>query len=346
MTPRTLWVGTYAEAGGRGLVRLEYDPDTGFTAGQAVEDAANASFGAWSKRNGVHYLVDEQGAGAVGAWRRAGGEWQKIGAVPSGGREPCYVTLDPAEQRIAVANYGSGSVALFEPGGDGAPRDGGTLWANNGHGPNAERQEGPHMHCVCFSPDSRWLYAVDLGTDQILRFALDAPTLLREPQCVYHAPPGSGPRHLLFHPTLPIALLVSELANTLTLFDVRPDGLSSRSRCSTLPAGFTGDSLGGHLALNAAGTHGYVTNRGHDSVAVFRIDGAEPGIELLQHVASGGASPRFILLMEDVARLIAINEECGSVVAMALRSDGTLEPTGHSVSVAGAAYVFRQEPFL
>jgi len=337
-----LRVGTYAHAGGGGLYPLVYDSDAGFSIGEPLRDVVDASFGTWSARHDLHYAVAEQEDGRVAAYRTRQGGWEEIGEVATGGAMPFYVALDPAERRLAVANYGSGSVAMFELASDGTPHGRG-LWSNSGGGPNAERQEGPHMHCVRFSPDGHWLYAVDLGTDQIVRFKVDGGEL-GEPSIAYQAPAGSGPRHLLFHPREAIALLVSELASTLSILDVLPDGLSFRAAQSTLPPDFDGESLGGHLAFNAAGTRAYVSNRGHDSIAVFQVDAEARTLEPLQHIASGGASPRFFLLLEDMALLILVNEESGSVVAVRVQRDGRLEPTGHSATLAGAAFVLREKP--
>ena len=338
--PIELWVGSYAKAGGRGLYRLTCDA-AGLTLGKSDDVAANASYGAWSVRHGLHYLVEEQAAGAVSAFRTGVDGLTRQARVSSEGREPCYVAIDAAERRIAAANYASGSIALFELTQDGLPQDGPAVWANAGSGPNAERQEGPHMHCVRFSPDGAFLYASDLGTDQLLRFAMDDEPMLEAAQVAWTAPPGSGPRHLLFHPDAPLLLLVSELASTLTLFGVATDGLTWRSTHSTLPGDFSGDSLGGDLAINAAGDRIYVTNRGHDSIAMFALDVARGTIELRQYVPSGGASPRNLLLLDDIDRLLVVNEEAGNVVPFSIAADGMLTPAGASVSVPGAAFVFR-----
>jgi predicted dienelactone hydrolase len=124
----------------------------------------------------------------------------------------------------------------------------------------------------------------------VLRFSLDDAVLLETVHLAYRAPAGSGPRHLLFHPAQSIGLLVSELASTLSLLEVTGDGLALRAQCSTLPTGFAGDSLGGHLALNVAGDRVYVSNREHDSIAVFALDAANRALELTS--ISPSAAPR------------------------------------------------------
>jgi 6-phosphogluconolactonase len=191
---------------------------------------------------------------------------------------------------------------------------------------------------VGFAADGRTLYCVDLGSDRIWAFAVgDADTPLPPPSIAYRAPAGSGPRHLAFHPTRPVAFLVSELASTLTMLMIGSDGaLEPRVTASTVPEGVSG-SLGGAVATNRAGDRVYVTNRGHDSVAVFGIE--DDALVLLQHVGTRGKSPRFILLMDDEARLLVANEEGGGVSIFAVRPDGTLSPCPHTLDVNGAVFL-------
>jgi 6-phosphogluconolactonase len=342
VTRVTLRAGTYAKASGRGLYRLEYDGEHGFTLGPPLTEAANASFGAFSPVHGILYLVNEQPAGALGMFRHAGGAWAPLARIPTGGREPCFVAVDPAGSHVAVANYASGSVALFRLDAQGVPQEDAALWANAGHGPNPERQDAPHLHCVRFSPDGKWLYAVDLGTDQVLRFAMDMADPLATAEIAYRAPPGAGPRHLLFTPGGDRALLVSELASTLAVLRVTEAGLALEASLSTLPDGFSGESLGGHLEMNRAGNRVYVTNRGHDSIAIFDFDARSGALTPLQWIASGGASPRFLLLLEDRQRLIVAHEEGGTLVAFTIRPDGTFAPTGQTQALPAPVFLFRE----
>lgn len=331
----TLWAGSYAARGGCGLYPLLRAGSGLWQVGAPFEGAQNASFGVRSSRHGHQYLVDEQG-GAIGVYRHDRG-WKQIARFATVGTEPCYVALDPDETRLAVANYGSGTAALFalDPA-TGLPIGAPDLRINIGSGPNADRQEGPHAHCVVFGPARDWLHHVDLGTDQITATSLAAGG--GEARCAFAAPPGSGPRHLVFHPSGAFAFLVSELASTLTLFDVDGPLLRPRQCLSTLPGSYAGESLGGHIGLNAAGDRVYVTNRGHDSVASFAFDGAQ--LSLRQHLPSGGRSPRFFLLCEAERWMFVAHEESGTVTGFRLRSDGTLEPTDLALAVPGAVTLF------
>jgi len=329
--PLTLHIGTYDKSGGQGLVPVTLDEDGAFAVGEPYAGARNASFGV--RRGELAYLVDEQQDGTFGVHRRIARGWQPVVRVPSGGAEPCYLALDATGSRLAVANYASGSAALFALGGDGLPEGAPSLFHDAGSGPNAERQEGPHMHCVRFVGDH--LYAVDLGTDQVLRIELTA-TGLGEVSVAWTAPAGAGPRHLL---PLPHgrALVVCELAATLSLLGPRGDSLTTLATAPTAPAGFAGENAGGHLAVNAAGTRAYVSNRGHDSIAVFAT--AENSLELLQHIPSGGRHPRHFVLLEDRARMVVAHEKDGRVTAFAVAGDGTLARSGTGITVPGACFV-------
>jgi 6-phosphogluconolactonase len=331
-------IGTYSGSGGAGLYPLRHRSD-GWSLGEAYPAALNASYGVYSGRHELHYLLDEGPNGAVGVFRRDAVGWRALARVSTHGAEPCYIALDPDEDSLAVANYGSGSVALFQlDARTGLPGDPPELRENAGRGPVADRQEGPHAHCAVFATDRKWLYQTDLGTDEILAFALDADgRRLGERQLAFQAPAGSGPRHLVFHPHKPRAFLVSELASTLTVFGVGEGVLTARQSVSTLPPDFDGDSLGGHLAINAAGDRVYVTNRGHDSIATFALDGSGD-VSLLGHVPSGGASPRFLLL-DAQGRMLVANEEGNNVTIFNIATGGT-PIQSDEVAVPAPAFVF------
>ena len=344
-TPR-IAAGTYRGGGGQGLHPLWSDEAATWRIGDAYAAAPNASFSVYSARHGLHYIVDEDAVGRVGVHRHLAGGWEMLASVETGGGAPCHVALNPAETLLAVANYAGGSVSVIrlDPG-TGLPDGAVQTHANRGSGPNAERQEGPHAHWVGFSPDGRWLYQTDLGTDEVLAFPFDATGTLEPPFVAYAAPPGSGPRHLVLHPHIAKrAYLVSEMASTLTTFDRGRDGTFTGPVIrSTLPDAWRGHSIVAHVAINAAGTRLYVSNRGHDSIAVFALD-AQGVPTLLEHVATGGEYPRFFLLLEDQGMIVVAHEKSQTVTTLAIDAEGRLAPTGVALGVPGVGYVLEVAP--
>jgi 6-phosphogluconolactonase len=333
-----VYVGTYAKPGGLGFYPLTLAADGGPALGECVAPAHNSSFGAYSASHRLQYLTDECG-GRIGAWHLRPDGWRQVISVSSCGKEPCYLALDPTGSRLAVANYGTGSVALFRLDSHGLPIDPPAVFQDSGSGPVADRQAGPHMHCVRFAPDGTALYAVNLGADHVQRFALDGANM-GDPVLAYRAPAGSGPRHLLLHPERPFALLLSELASTLTLLAVKDGILEPLATCSTLPKGWSGDNLGGHLEWPATG-RAYVSNRGHDSIALFEVDLDRTALEMRQHIPSGGQSPRHFIVLEEARRMVVAHEKDGVVATVKVAEDGTLTPTGQSVHAPGACFLFR-----
>lgn len=310
-------IGTYAASGGPGLLPVARAADGRWSPDAPLPHVRNASWIVASDRHGLRYAVDEA-ANQVAVYR--GAEWTRVAAVPSGGSAPCHLALAPDHRRLGVANYGSGTVTLLALGTDGLPQ-GAETWSGAGSGPDPDRQDGPHAHWVGFASDGAAIH-IDLGADRIM--AGD--------RALYAAPPGSGPRHLARHPTVPLAYLVSELASTLTVLDTDDEPWRARDILSTLPADADRDSLGGEIVLDAAAGRLYVSNRGDDSIATFAIDDpAHP--RLLRHVASGGASPRFVLPVGD--DLLVAHEEGGGVTVLAAE-DGYVR---QRLDVAGAAFL-------
>jgi 6-phosphogluconolactonase len=333
----TLRAGTYAADGGMGLYLLTSSGDQ-WTAGPPNTTIRNASFGATSKRHGLRYLLDETRQGWLRVYDRA---FRPLAACRTLGDDPCHVTLSPDETTIAVANYSSGDIAVWglDPR-TGLPLGEAQLVRHKGGGPNAERQAGPHAHWVGFTADARWLHAVDLGADAIFAHAFDARSKsLGDSHIAYRTSAGSGPRHLARHPRLPVAYLVTELANSLIVLDAQQDGtFRERNVSSTLPASFRGESNAAHIAINAVGTRLYISNRGHDSIAVFAV--AENGsVELIQHASCGGHWPRFFLLVENRGELLVANQRSGTVVCMPVDQRGMLGAASSTVLVPGVAYV-------
>jgi 6-phosphogluconolactonase len=337
---RALYAGGYNKEGGAGLLPLDYAPAAGaWRAHAAVAVAPDASWGVRHPRLGLHYLVQEGSAGKVAVLRQRGGAWQRLALVDSGGADPCHLALSADGGALAVANYSSGSVALIalDPR-TGLPRAAAQVVPHRGRGPDAERQAAPHAHWVGFSPDRQWLWSVDLGADTIFAHRLDAAgTRLGETRAAYRAVAGSGPRHLAFHPRLPLAYLVAELDNSVTVLRRGADSrFTALARHSTLPAGFAGKSQAGAIAIDPRGRWLYASNRGADSVAVYAI-AADGALTPIQHIAGGGRWPRHLRVLD--SRLLVANERSGTIDGFSVGRDGRLSPFGAAARAPGVAFI-------
>lgn len=329
--------GTYAREGGQGLYPLTV-AGADWAVGPPLPAFADVSFGVRATRSGMLYLLAETARGTLTVCDRA---YRPLATRSTLGAGPAHAALSPDQSAVAIANYSSGTVALWRlDRATGLPQGDGQLAQHDGHGPNAARQAGPHAHWVGFSPDARWLHAVDLGADAIFahRYAADTRTL-GAMRIAYRAPPGTGPRHLARHPLLPVVYLVSELANTLTVLHAQDDGrFAPMASLSTLPAGSGGASAAAHIAVNAAGTRLYVSNRGHNSIAVFALD--RDGLaRVIQHVDCGGDWPRFFLLIEPRRALLVANERSGTVTRFRIEPDGRLRAAPGHLAIPGIAFL-------
>lgn len=329
-----LLIGTYDSETGGGVYPLTYSPgDDRWAHGEPDADLRNVSYAAWNRRHDVYVFVHESTPGKLGSYRREKGAWRRLHEIASGGSAPCFVDIDPDGGSAVVTNYESGEVALFPITSDGCITQAPVIHRNEGSGPHPRRQTGPHPHCARFAYGR--IFSTDLGTDEILVHATHAAggsyTALK-------LPAGQGPRHIVFHPTRPLAYLLTELGSRLFTLSIGTDGrLAQVNDISTLPEGFSGESLGGHIELNTAADRLYVTNRGHDSLAVFDVSSLQP--RLMQHAPTGGSSPRHFRLLEGERRVVIAHEKKGGVTVLPLDGDGMVGDVVWSADVPKSVFI-------
>ena len=305
----SLLVGCY---GDDGLYRATRAAAGVWRTERVAAGARNVSFAAWSPRHRKLYAVREEDEGAIDVIAPGQG-WRVVASVPTTGSKPCHCALDKSERFLAVANYESGEVAMFSLDGDGIPQTDPWRHVGFGSGPDPERQDGPHAHWVGFSPDQRWVVQTDLGADAVRAFPFDPQRgISGGSRQALEAPAGSGPRWMHFGIAGADACLVSELDSTVSLQSWADGALVERQRHSTRDQGASGPNLAGHVAVNQAGDRIYVTNRGDDTISLFAA--GDGGLELLSTVASGGSSPRYLLLLEEHDMIIVGHEKQGPVV--------------------------------
>lgn len=338
------YVGTYASEGGAGVTTLSYSAAYDkWTEGKKPDPTVpNASYGVYSPKLKRHYVVNEQQNGLIGVYQVAtnGSKWTKKGEVSSQGSSPCYISLDATESYLAVANYGSGNIAVYKlDAKTGLPLEPAIVKQNSGSGPNADRQQGPHAHWVKFSVDQKYIYSVDLGTDEVIGYSFDAASgAVGDKFVAYKCEPGFGPRHLSLHPSGQVAHILGELENALITLRPKGDGtFEDVQYIKTLPADFTGTSFAGHIAMNDLGNILYVSNRGHNSIAVFGLD-TTGRLALLQIIPTGGDWPRYFYIIPGFDRLIVTHQKSNDVTVMAQYTNGTLR--AHNAKFTVTAPVF------
>lgn len=343
-----LYVGTYTVGGRReGIHLLRMDSRTGALRQiGAVDAGANPSFLAIHPSGRALYAVNEvtelagRATGAVSAFTIApdSGALTRLNEQSSEGAAPCYVSVDPGGRVVLVANYVGGSVALLPIQTNGALGRATHVIQHRGSGPNAERQQTAHAHCIVPHPSGRFALAVDLGVDRVLVYRLDV-----ERGSLVHADrgdavmrPGSGPRHLSFHPGLPLVFVAGELDSTVTALHCDPESgaLSTVQTLSTLPEGWTGTNFPADIHVAPSGRALYVSNRGHDSIAVFSVARATGALTLEQVVSTGGAWPRNFSLDPTGRWLLVANQRSDSITVFGRDAEsGRLTPTSQRITV-------------
>jgi 6-phosphogluconolactonase len=319
---RPLHLGTYTtQGGGTGVGLAHYDPQTGLiTATGTVKGVADPSFLARSASGGNLYAVDEQSSGAVTAMSvDAAGRLKVLGSQPTGGSGPCHLAVHSGGGHVLSANYDAGSIAVHPLAADGSLLPRTDLVRHTGSGPDPDRQDGPHAHMVLNDPGGAFVLAVDLGTDTVYTYRLDEASGRLTAVSQARVEPGSGPRHLAFHPSAAFAYLANELGDSVIVCGYDPAGgaVSPGQPQPTVPAGSpsTGRNYPAEVLVSADGAFVYVSNRGHDSVARFAVADDGATLRLLDATPTGGAFPRHIAFDPTGTLLFAANQNSGAPFA-------------------------------
>jgi 6-phosphogluconolactonase len=264
-----------------------------------------------------------------------GGELTLLNRQSAEGTAACYLDVDRTGKTVLVANYSSGSVAALPVKADGSLGEKVSFFQHTGSSVNPKRQKEPHAHCIVVSPDNKHAYAADLGTDQILCYRLDPGTAKLTPHDppFAKAPPGAGPRHLTFHPDGKRVYVVNELLNSVTVFDHTPTGaLIQKQTIPTLPPDFTGTSYCADVKVTPDGRFVYATNRGHDSIAAYKV-GGDGRLSLVAIEPSRGKGPQNLLVTPDGAWLVCANMPGNTLAVFRIdAATGRLAPAGEPVA--------------
>lgn len=335
-----LYVGTYTNGDSEGIYRCTFDTESGALELQAATGGIeNPSYLAAHPAGRHLYAVSETqefrgdpGGGVYSyAIDPATHELTPLNAQRSHGGAPCYVTVTPDGRSVLVANYSGGNVALLPIRSNGSLETAADVEQHRGRGYNPERQPGPLGHCIIVGPFGD-AYAVDKGLDRVIIYRIGNGELTRTGSL--DVTPGSGPRHMVFHPSGRFAYVINEIASTVTVFRDDLGTMHSTQMIGTLPGDFEGNNTTADIHVSADGRFLYGSNRGHDSIAVFSIEEETGYLSPVQHMPTGGRTPRNFALDPSGRFLLAANQRSDTIVVFARDgATGRLEDTGQRLAV-------------
>ncbi|MFD4631747.1 lactonase family protein [Streptomyces sp. NPDC058284] len=333
------YIGGFTAAGGHGVLTADVDPDTGaLTLVGATDAVADPSYLALSPDGETLYAVSETPDGAVAAFRTAGGRAVLTGPPVPVGSAPTHLALH--DGHVLTANYRSGSVTAVPLRADGtlAPAPSSEL-RHTGSGPHPQRQQAPHAHQVLADPSGRWAVSVDLGTDSVRVCALRDGELSLHREVALR--PGSGPRHLVFHPRGDRAYVLNELSPTLTVcsWDAVDGGLKPLGELSILVDAPDGDTYPSEVVVAPDGRFLWTATRGPDVISVIALDEAGDTPRLAATVPCGGHWPRDLAIDPAGRHLYAANERSGDVTWFTIDQETGLPKRTGSVEAPAASCV-------
>jgi 6-phosphogluconolactonase len=271
------------------------------------------------------------------------GELKLLNRQSAEGTAACYLDVDKTRKAVVVANYSSGSVASLPIKGDGSLGEHASFFQHKGSSVNPQRQKEPHAHCIVISPDNTYALAADLGTDEVVCYKLDPATAKLTPNKPpsAKAPAGAGPRHLTFHPNGKRVYVINELLNSVTVFDwdAAAGTLTEKQTITTLPDDFKGTSHCADVKVTPDGRYLYGTNRGHDSIAAYRI-GEDGRLTLVAIEPSRGKGPQNLAITADGHWLLCANMPGNNVAVFQIDPrSGKLRSAGEPVAQSGPSCI-------
>lgn len=340
----TNWVyfGTRTTEPGQGIVAARFDAKHGrlSSIGKVAEVTKPAWLLAHPKLPVLYSVSEVNSESRVYAFARdpATGKLNLINSVASGGGGATHLTFDEGAKALFVAHYTTGHVSLLPIADDGRLGIPLSVQSNYGTGPNQQRQTSPHAHGVAVDPSHRFVLAADLGADRVFVYGFDAATRQLVPATppFMSATPGSGPRHLTFHPNGQFLFLVTEMAAEVVSY--RWDAKRARlQHIQTLPMDeptFTGQKSAAHIAISGDGRYVYASNRGANAIAVFGVNPKNGTMRDVQRISAEGRTPWDFSIDPSGRWMLVANSGSNSIAVFAVNPDtGELTPTQETMAM-------------
>lgn len=341
-----VYFGTYTSEPSKGIYLSTLDVKTGkLSPAELAGEERNPSFVAIHPTEKFLYSVSEisdfegRRVGGVTAFAidPTTGRLKKLNQQSSGGEGPCHLVVDQAGKNVLVANYGGGSVAVLPINADGLLGAPSSTIQHQGASVDAKRQKAPHAHSINLDASNQFAYAADLGLDKVLIYRFDSAkhSLVPNDPPAGTATPGSGPRHSALHPSGKYLFVNNELTSSVTSYtrDAGTGALKEVMTLSTLPQPTPGNSTA-ETVVHPNGKFVYVSNRGHNSLAIFGIEESSGKLTALGHHSSGGKTPRNFNIDPSGTFVLVANQDTNNIVVLKVDpATGKLSDTGNSVEV-------------
>lgn len=345
-----LLVGTYTkscESGG--IYSFDFDLNNGATFLKSnTEKINNPGFLTISPDRNFIYSVNQfQNESSISAFKFNSklGKLDFINSQNSQGVNPCYITND--EKNVIVANYTSGSLALFSKNSDGSLGVAKQVFQQFGKSVNPKRQENPHVHMVQFSPDQKYVFATDLGKDKIYIYnynSFSKTTMLSIKDSV-SVKPGSGPRHFTFNKSGSLVYLLQELDGTLTVYKNYKGKLTKFQETSVIDPQFSGELSAADIHISPDGKYLYATNRGTaNDISCFEIQN-DGSLLFKARTSTQGKGPRNFTIDPTGNYLLVGHQYTNNIVIFKIdKETGSLTDTGKRIEICSpVCLVFTEE---
>jgi 6-phosphogluconolactonase len=321
-----IYVGTFDGRDSQGLYVFELNRETGeMIEIQTVSDRSGPNFQAIHPNGNTLYSIsgdafsEDLRHGTISAYRinSESGHLQLINENSVVGRGPAHVSVDPLGRFVYVSNYSEGNLSVFKVNEDGSLSEAIDVVYHEGSSIHPRRQGAPYVHSIIPSNDGKFIYVSDLGIDKIMIYEVGSTGELSPAQVPYvENTPGSGPRHFAIHPNGNYAYSAEELTSTVAVFtlDQNTGALSQVQRVNMLPEEFEGSNTAADIHISPDGLYLYASNRGHDSLVIYRIDEKTGTLTFVGHEPSGGGHPRNFMIDNRGEFILVANRDNDNVV--------------------------------
>ncbi len=343
-----LIIGTYTSGTNDGIYVYKFNTETGENSFVSSVKTSNPSYLAVSPNQKYVYAVNENadstrftvtGHVAAFSFDKTTGKLNFINKQESGGKHPCYVSIDKAGKWVIVGNYSSGSLAVLPVRSNGSLDSAVQVMQHEGSSVNSERQEAPHVHATVLNKNNKTLYVPDLGLDEVKLYNLDNKSgKLKEFVPPFVATePGAGPRHIDIHPNGKYAYLMEELTGSVSVYEIEKNGyLTLLQNISGLPRDFDGAIGSADIHVSPDGKFLYCSNRGEsNTIGIFSINKSNGQLEWIDHQSTLGKTPRNFNFDPTGNFLLVANQNSDEIVIFKRdKETGLLIDTKKKISVS------------